>query len=293
MNLIKIAIGAMICGFALGLCSIASGQEKEFSPFDLGRLHGVALPKQEVKLAAPIDGVVFKILVREGQLIEENDLILMMDNRLSHESYKSAEMAARHSAMARHAEAALKLAKSNHRRMMEAFQNDASTEVELEESKIKLEQAQAQFESELEKQELAKQTLEMKKVELEQHNLRAPFSGRVIRVETKPGQTVGKVEPIISLASLKTLSVELNLPLEYFGKLRAGEAYQLTAGTPVSKNISGRLVSIDPIIDSASETFRCSFEIENTDESLPAGFTVDLNIETLKALRTADNVGRP
>jgi hypothetical protein len=33
---------------------------------------------------------------------------------------------------------------------------------------------------------------------------------------------------------------------------------------------------VDPIIDSGTQTFRCVFEIENSDRKMPAGFGVRL-----------------
>lgn len=252
-----------------------------------GALHGVAVPKQEVSLSVPADGVVRKLLVVEGQHVEADQLLLGMDDRVARESLKVAELSARQDAMVRHGAAAVRLAEFKLRNLTEAFQTGAADSFELEESKIQLAQAQAQHDAEVEKHALAAQSLELERARLAQLELRAPFAGRVVRVETKIGASATPSEPVINLASLKILKVELYLPLDMFGSIRVGESYVLTAGSPVNQPLSGRLTSIDPIIDSATETFRCTFEIDNADEQLPAGFSVDFDADTLRSLRNS------
>lgn len=249
-------------------------------------LHGVAFPKQEVELSVPSDGVVGKLLVAEGQLVEKEQLLLAMDDRIARESYKVAELSSRHDAMIRHTEASVKLAEFKLRNLTEAYQSGAADGFEVEEARVQLEQAKAQHDSELEKFALAGQQLELERARLAQLELRSPFAGRIIRVETKVGSSESSAEPVIVVASLEVLKVELHLPLDLFGNMQIGDSYLLSAQAPVNSVVTGRLTTIDPIIDSATETFRCVFEIENQDQKLPAGFAVELDPTTLSSLQS-------
>ena len=53
-----------------------------------------------------------------------------------------------------------------------------------------------------------------------------------------------------------------------------GQAYPLRAEPPVDQTLIATLVAIDPVLDSGTQTFRCVFEIDNDQLSLPAGFLV-------------------
>ncbi|MHC4107327.1 MAG: hypothetical protein ACYSTY_04490, partial [Planctomycetota bacterium] len=70
---------------------------------------------------------------------------------------------------------------------------------------------------------------------------------------------------------------QLNLPIELFGSLKVGERYMLVADDPVNDELAWRLKTVNPIIDTASRTFRCVFSLDNPGAALPAGFTVRLN----------------
>ena len=247
-------------------------------------LHGVAFPKQEVELSVPSDGVVMRLLVAEGQIVEEGQLLLLMDDRIARQSYRVAELSARHDAMIRHTEAGVKLAEFKLRNLTEAFQTGAADTFEVQEARVQLDQAKAQYDAELEKVELASQQLELERARLEQLELRAPFAGRVIRVETKVGAAENSAEPVIVLANLEVLKVELHLPLDLYGDMKVGDSYLLSAGAPVNSVLTGTLTTIDPIIDSATETFRCAFEIDNSRQNLPAGFAIELDPATVSSL---------
>ena len=80
------------------------------------------------------------------------------------------------------------------------------------------------------------------------------------------------------------LIVELNLPLQLFGKLKPGQSYRLTAETPVSRDIEAKLMFVSPIVSSASQTFLAKFEVTNDGFELPSGFTVKLADKELTSI---------
>ena len=64
-------------------------------------------------------------------------------------------------------------------------------------------------------------------------------------------------------------------------RIAAGEPVGLLAGVPVSGRIEGQLKYAAPVVDAATQTFRCVFTINNQDLRLPAGFSVRLDIPSL------------
>ena len=66
----------------------------------------------------------------------------------------------------------------------------------------------------------------------------------------------------------------MHLPSRMYGQVRTGQTLPLLAGTPIGGNLNGKVMSTSPVINSASNTFRCVVDIENPQTRLPAGFSV-------------------
>ena len=90
------------------------------------------------------------------------------------------------------------------------------------------------------------------------------------------GALLTSQDPILVLVDHDTLEARVDLPAELYGELELGRTYTLIAEAPVNTELPGTLLGIEPVIDTASRTFRCVFEISNPEAKLPAGFTVFL-----------------
>ena len=87
--------------------------------------------------------------------------------------------------------------------------------------------------------------------------------------------------------------MEMHLPSRLFGAVSCGDSIELRAGRPVSKVLTASVDAVSPMINSASDTFRCLLSTTNSDPGFPAGFSVVLNADIRhkdsgKRSRTAD-----
>ena len=123
---------------------------------------------------------------------------------------------------------------------------------------------------------LAEVNLRLEEQRLERYLIRAPFAGTIIDVIEEPGAMLTDTDSVLLLADIDTLEAQLNLPIELYGRLKVGERYILVADDPVNDDLTWRLKTINPVIDTASRTFRCVFSLDNAGAPLPAGFTVRL-----------------
>jgi multidrug efflux pump subunit AcrA (membrane-fusion protein) len=107
--------------------------------------------------------------------------------------------------------------------------------------------------------------------------------GLIVQIHQKAGATVDCTLPIVTIASLETLEVELYVPVQRYCTLKPGGQASLISSAPVNRDIAATVRSVSPVIDSASNTFRCVLIINNTDRKLPAGFSVVLKGSLLPA----------
>lgn len=240
------------------------------------RHEGLVSPDQEVVLSPRTDGTLTGLTVEEGEAVEAGQVLGRLDDRVQRLMVEASKVRTDDQSMVRSAKLALELAELSVERTQVTFDRDAATEWELRQARLARDQAAADLERMKAQERLEAVSLELETARLDEHAIVAPFAGRVIRINSEVGGSHKQSDPIIALASLSTLKAQVYLPAEAYGRLDVGKVYELNAGAPVSKTLRGKLVNVDPLIDPASRTLRCVFEIDNEDLSLPAGFTVTL-----------------
>ncbi len=114
-----------------------------------------------------------------------------------------------------------------------------------------------------------------------------------MQVHQKAGYGVDPSVPLITIANLETLEVEMYLPMDRFGSLQVGNRVKVQAAAPVDQELTACVRSVSPVIDSASNTFRCVLLIDNHESQLPVGFSVvltDVKLETTAPLANKDQL---
>ncbi len=240
--------------------------------------HGLAQPSQGTTMSPPLPGVLMEVLVTQGEKVEKGQILAVMDNRVTQSAVKVARVEANQAGAIEYAKYELALAESLLARLTALEQANAGAEYELEEARVRRDQAIVKVRTATEQQLLAERKLEMEEARLESYNIRAPFSGRILSIEGVAGTTMGPADDLLTLVCLDSIEAELHLPLGLFRLLQEGKTYRLRARAPVDREVRGRLTYAAPVIDSATGTFRCVFTIDNTDQSLPAGFAVRFDL---------------
>ena len=109
--------------------------------------------------------------------------------------------------------------------------------------------------------------------------MKAPFAGQVLQIDAPLGSSIEPTETAIRIADLNELTVEMHLPLSFFGVFEQGESYVLQADAPVNKALTAIAEYVSPVVEPTSGTFRVSFSIDNAQGTLPAGFELRLPAE--------------
>jgi membrane fusion protein, multidrug efflux system len=278
---IKQITAAALTASVILVCAVAfapaqSTDSNSTSP-DLSRFEGTAYPSKQVVLNAPNDGKLISILFEEGDAVKAGDLLAQMDELEQRVVVESARLQKESVAEVDRARFALDEAVILLERSTETFQKDAASEWEVRRAQLQKDQADADLQLARDRQALAGANLELEEARLNRLQLLAPFDGEVIERNAEPGATLTQADPVLAVAALNPLEAHINLPVSVFHRLKIGSVYPLEAGDPINATLPGRLKHIYRIIDTASETVRCVFTIENPDAKLIAGFPVKLN----------------
>lgn len=249
-------------------------------------LPGIVEPIAHVEVAASQDGVLARLCVSEGQLVQPGDLLAVLDDRVAQAALRVAEEAVARSGALLKAESELKLARIMLARIEQARAERAASESEVDQARGRVSEAEAALTQAREQQAEAESHLELEQAKFESLHVRAPFAGKVQRIHVQAGGALPPAGKIMTLVQVDRLRVELQVPVEWYGRLQVGQPYELWAETPVNRPVPAQLLYQEAAVDAATQSFRCVMEIDNTAGELPSGFAAKLIEPTQTAAST-------
>lgn len=242
-------------------------------------LQGIAKPQRDSVLKPAAAGTVVAIHVQEGQWVMKGQPLLTLDNEVARASVQVAAKAAAAESAILQAELAVEAAAAQLARMEAGLQSNAASQFEVEAKRNEYEQAIANLERQVDARKRAQAELQLAQAQLDLRTLKAPFAGQVLQIDATLGSSIDPTETAIRIADLKELTVEMHLPLSFFGVFEQNESYVLHAAAPVNRALTGVAKYVSPVVEPTSGTFRVSFSIDNSQETLPAGFELRLPTE--------------
>ena len=170
------------------------------------------------------------------------------------------------------ARARVQFAATKEKRQEELFSQKFVSSSALDEARTERRLAESELHVALENQQLA--VLEVKRAEelLAMRTIRSPFDGVVVERLLEPGEfaTTNIKDPILELAEIDPLNVEVILPAGMFGSVRKGDRADVTPETS-SRRYRARVSVVDRVMDSASGTFGVRLALRNPNNQIPAG----------------------
>jgi RND family efflux transporter MFP subunit len=151
-----------------------------------------------------------------------------------------------------------------------------------------LEVADAMTKEAEEQQAAARAELKLAEQILEEHTIRSPFDGVVIKVWKHPGESVRANEAVVQIGKLSRLCANAYVPLDYAFRVKEGQKVVIqpkiisNRGEPLpieDKKFLGKIAFVDPQIQAIAETaVRIRAEFENPDFVLRPGLKVQMKI---------------
>ncbi len=114
--------------------------------------------------------------------------------------------------------------------------------------------------------------LELKQAEavLSQRIIKSPINGVVVERFLSAGEFVQN-DPILKIAQLNPLNVEVIVPVSRLGNIHKGMTALVRPEALVNGDFKAKVVIVDRVIDAASGTIGVRLELPNPDYRIPAG----------------------
>lgn len=243
-------------------------------------------PNQTVEIRSSVEGVIEKVLVKRGDRVRAGQLLVELESSAERSAVEMARYRAEAGGRLAAAKNRFDYASKKQTRSQELHsQNFVSAQVR-DEAEAEKRITESELRDAQENSEMARYEYRHAQDLLNRRMLRSPFNGVVMDRMLNPGDLAeagtGR-KPILKLAQVEPLRVEVVLPLAAYGKLKSGQNAEV-----MPEGLGGRYAAkvtvIDSVFDSASGTFGARLELPNTAGKLPAGIRCRVDFPTLQDL---------
>jgi RND family efflux transporter MFP subunit len=238
-------------------------------------------PQQIVKLSTPVVGVIARIDVDRGDVIKKGQDLGKLEDGVEQANLNLARAKATNESGIKAVEARLDfLRKKNARAGMLAAKNAGyGSQQALEEADSDANVAEQQLKQAELELEFARLEVGQAEEALKQRTLISPIDGVVTERLLVPGEYRNEQSPILTLAQIDPLRVEVFVPTSQYGRIRIGSNAQIHPQQPIGGSYPAVVTVVDQVLDAASGTFGVRLALPNPARQLPAGIRCKVQFE--------------
>jgi RND family efflux transporter MFP subunit len=236
-------------------------------------------PQQVVKLASPVVGVIARLDVDRGDVVRQGQIVGKLQDGVEAAALALARAKATNEYVSNSMEARLAFMRSKRQRLNELYSKAVSSQAALEEADAAAKVAEQQLKEAELNREVAQLEIRHAEEVLDQRTLRSPINGVVVERLLVPGEYRNEQTPILSLAQIDPLRVEVFVPAAYYGQMTAGAQAVVRPEQPIGGVYTASITVVDRVFDSASGTFGIRLALPNPEFRLPAGIRCKIEFD--------------
>ena len=216
---------------------------------------GIITPAVSTKLSFQLPGSVAKIYVEEGDKVQKGQVLAELDNTSYRSTYKAAQ-------------AMQEQARDAYTRLKTVYEKGSLPEIQWEEIKSKLEQANSA-------EAIAGKNLDNCKIT-------APSNGIIGSCDIETGSSVMPGITVIDLVDINEVFVRISVPENEINKLIKGQKAFIVIPAISQNKIEGKVEKIGVLANLISKTYEVKIRIKNPDLKIKPGMVCDVNLNIKK-----------
>ena len=242
-------------------------------------IQGYTAPFQEIRLSAAEPGLLTEISVKEGDSVNEGDVVARLNHKVLLKSLAVADKEMNSNGNLKSARAELRLREDRLIRLQGLKERGHASEDEIQTATAERDVAKARLLA-------AEETLEVKRLEhkriqaqLERRFVRAPFGGVITQLDKKVGEFVPANDPsMLTMVQLDPLIATFTIPPDAARKLTKNQS--VSVQFPKERQPTfGNVTFVSPVNDAESGEVRIKVEIPNPTQKLRAGTKVSVELD--------------
>lgn len=243
-----------------------------------GILGCLLTPSAEVEVGSPVIGVLGKVLVDRGDAVRKGQLLAQLVDEVERASVQAASQRFENRADVAAAKAAYEFAQKKAERYEELLAKNFVSPMARDQAVSEARVAAMRYAQAQEQRVVAREEMGVARAQLDLRTISAPFAGVVVERYLQAGARV-EDKPILKLAKIDPLRVEVVAPAARFGQIKVGTVARVTPELPDAAEASARVSRVDAVVDAASNTFRIRLELPNPGGGIPSGLRCQVAFE--------------
>ncbi len=239
-----------------------------------GEFDCVIDPRQVVEIRSPVEGVIEKLSVDRGDFVLKGQLLVQLDAAVERASAALALQRSQLEGAIRSGESRVEYSSKKHGRQEELFKQNFISAQARDEAATERRLAESELKEALDNRRVAELEHKRQTEVLRLKTITSPLTGVVMERLMHPGEVaeagVGR-KPILKIADIDVLHVEVILPVEAYGKVKVGTKAEVMPDAPVGGKYTAEVSVVDRVLDAASGTFGVRLQLPNKQRALPAG----------------------
>ena len=247
---------------------------------DTYQASGPLVVENQVDVAAQREGVVARIFADVGRRVHKGQLLAQLDDRqLTAERDAAKAKADGEQADYEHWRAELQMREADLWRSEEMYKASLITAKQLDHDRYAVEGGKFYLQRQVEDMKNAQAGLQATQFELDKTSILAPFDGVVARRYVREGQKVALNEKLFWVTATAPLNVKFTLPQELAGKVKVGDAVQVSPAFEPQAGYPARITLVSPVVDPASGMFELQAQVAGDPRDLRPGMTVTVQVK--------------
>jgi RND family efflux transporter MFP subunit len=224
-----------------------------------------------VKLGAEVTGVVDRVLVDRGDLVEAGQLVATLRADVPEAVVALAGLRASNPFQVQSQQSRRDYLRRKMERVQALQRKDVASAAAFDEVQSEFRMAEnAEQEARLQ-QQLARLELDRETRALAQRQIRSPVGGVVLERALSAGEYRNESNHLLTIAQIDPLNVEVYLPIALYGTVRVGTLGSVVPEAPIGGRYDAQVTVVDRVADAASATFGVRLTLPNPGHFLPAG----------------------
>jgi RND family efflux transporter MFP subunit len=237
---------------------------------------------RKVTVYARLNAIVERILVEEGAVVREGDVLLRLEDREVRNEYEQASIAVDEANLGlRQGEVRVQLSAADYERSLDLFEQRLISKQEFDQVSLTNRLDGLALETAQQGLEAAQARLRAATIQLEYTEIPSPIDGVITERLIEVGDRVNGNEEVFSVEEFPPLWARIFVPERDLPQLKVAQKAQVRVDTFPDQDFEAAIKMINPTVDATSGTVKVTLEMERTDRLRPGMFgTVYIATET-------------
>jgi RND family efflux transporter MFP subunit len=261
---------------------------------------GYITARRQATVSAKVTGKVIEVLIEEGQRVAEGAVLARLDatEARAQLSLAQAQLAAARSQLGE-IEAQLGQAERDHARQQELARRNLVSAQSLDAALAQRDMLRARLVSAREQVRVARESVDVAQVQLDNTVIRAPFGGVVTAKAAQPGEMISPISAgggftrtgIGTIVDMDSLEIQVDVNESFINRVTPGQPVEATLNAYPDWKIPASVIAIIPTADRSKATVKVRIAIKDKDPRLVPDMGVRVAFLEAERTRQAPTAG--